>query len=339
MNLYGITAAYTVVLSTLWGSVPIRVAVSISNPYYHKDVSNLELETRDDPMSSTKAIMRYHGAKWRLAPWIIKQFPNHYCYAEPFGGSAAVLLSKEPAAREVYNDKNDELVTLFNVIRDDDMRRELLRLMVMTPYSRTEFDFAKEYTRAYRDGRGKIEGGLSSVMTAHQLLVRAQMGFGSSGATRSNTGFRIDTAKGGTSVQSLWSELPESIIAVTERLRNVIIENTDAYNVIKQHDRDDTLFYVDPPYLTDTRVNTDSYGAYEMILHEHERLLKLINKSAGKFVVSGYDSEVYNDMLAGWSCKYSETTASSGGRSGSSKRVECLWISPSCESAQLDMFG
>ena len=275
---------------------------------------------------SIKPLMRYHGAKWRLAPWIISHFPQHHCYVEPFGGSAAVLISKEPSSREVYNDKNFEIVNLFNVIRDDQMRTELLRLLVMTPYSRTEFEFAKEV--------GQND---TPVMTALKLLVRAQMGFGSAGATRGNTGFRLDTARGGTSLQSLWSELPTNVLEVTERLRNVIIENTDAYNVIKQHDRSNTLFYLDPPYTLDTRTNKDSYGKFEMCELEHTRLLELTLKSKGMFVISGYDNELYNDTLAGWTKSSRQTAISS--HNGSGKRTEVLWISPNCEQQQPDIFG
>lgn len=275
---------------------------------------------------SIKPLMRYHGAKWRLAPWIISHFPSHHCYVEPFGGSAAVLISKEPSAREVYNDKNNEIVNLFNVIRCDQMRTELLRLLVMTPYSRTEFEFAKEV--GHND---------SPVMIAHKLLVRAQMGFGSAGATRGNTGFRLDTARGGTSLQALWSDLPAVILDATDRLRNVIIENTDAYNILKQHDRSDTLFYLDPPYTLDTRTNKDSYGKFEMRAFEHERLLELTQKSKGMFVISGYDNDIYNDMLSGWTKSSRQTAISS--QNGSGKRTEVLWISPNCEQSQMDMFG
>lgn len=39
------------------------------------------------------AIMKYPGAKWALAEWIIAHFPPHHSYLEPFFGSGAVLLS------------------------------------------------------------------------------------------------------------------------------------------------------------------------------------------------------------------------------------------------------
>lgn len=284
-----------------------------------------------------KPIMRYHGAKWKLAPWIISHFPDHHTYVEPFGGSAAVLISKKPALREVYNDKNDELVNLFKVIRCPTMRLELLRMLAMTPYSRTEFELAKEPSDINRDVSGNIITGYPAVLEAHKLLIRAQMGFGSAGATRSKTGFRLDTARGGTSIQALWSELPETILSVTERLSNVIIENSDAYQVIQQHDRSDTLFYLDPPYTLGTRTNKDSYGDFEMQESEHERLLELMQKSKGMFVISGYDNELYNDVLIDWTKSSRQTAISS--HNGSGKRIEVLWVSPNCEQGQLDMFS
>lgn len=284
-----------------------------------------------------KPLMRYHGAKWKLAPWIISHFPKHHCYVEPFGGSAAVLLSKPASAREVYNDLNFEVVTLFNVIRDEKMRTELLRLLVMTPYSRTEFEYAKQVPDAHLNS-GNYSGYQnenSPIMIAHALLVRAQMGFSSSGATRGNTGFRLDTARGGVSLQALWGELPENILTVCGRLKDVVVENTDAMQVIQQHDRPDTLIYLDPPYLHETRTNKDSY-AHEMDCGQHEKLLELMKKCQSMLVVSGYENELYNDMLQGWSKSTRQTAAS--GQNGGTTRQEVLWISPNCEVGQIDLF-
>ncbi|MGM8871570.1 DNA adenine methylase [Psychrobacter sp. 2Y5] len=117
----------------------------------------------------------------------------------------------------------------------------------------------------------------------------------------------------------------------------MIIENADAYHIIGQHDRSDTLFYLDPPYTLDTRTNKDSYGKFEMDEFEHERLLELTLKSKGMFVISGYDNELYNDKLVGWTKSLRQTAISS--RHGSTKRTEVLWISPNCEQVQPDIFG
>ena len=69
----------------------------------------------------TRPIMRYHGGKWRMAPWIISNFPPHKIYIEPYGGAASVLLRKPRTYSEVYNDLAGEIVNLFRVLRSQPM--------------------------------------------------------------------------------------------------------------------------------------------------------------------------------------------------------------------------
>lgn len=95
-------------------------------------------------MTLVRPLIRYHGGKWRLAPWILQHLPPHRCYVEPFGGDASVLLRKPRAYAEVYNDLDGEIVNLFRVARDDGER--LARACELTPFSRLEFDDA--YTPA-----------------------------------------------------------------------------------------------------------------------------------------------------------------------------------------------
>src|SRR3990167_11343170 len=88
----------------------------------------------------TRPVMRYHGGKWRLAPWVIEHFPEHRVYTEAFGGGASVLMRKPRSYAEVYNDLDGEIVNVFRVLRDPSQARELERLLRLTPFARSEFE-------------------------------------------------------------------------------------------------------------------------------------------------------------------------------------------------------
>ncbi|MEO9456893.1 DNA adenine methylase, partial [Chromobacterium phragmitis] len=189
----------------------------------------------------TRPALRYHGAKFRLAPWIISFFPPHQTYVEPFGGAAGVLLQKERAYAEIYNDLDGDVANFFRVLRNPLQRAMLIEAITMTPYSRSEFE------QAWEPATDPIE-------QARRLAIRAQMGFGSAGATKGQTGFRIDSRREYGTAQQLWAYYPDQLADVGQRLAGVLIENAPAIDVMRQHDSVQTLHFVDPPYLHETRV-------------------------------------------------------------------------------------
>lgn len=262
--------------------------------------------------------IRYHGGKFRLASWITSHFPKHRCYVEPFGGAASVLLRKEPSDAEVYNDLDGDVVNLFNVLRDPAASRALIEACALTPYSRTEFKCAYEPTE------DRIE-------LARRLIVRATMGFGSAGATKGCTGFRLDTKRSSATAQAIWARQPDNLAAVASRFSGVLVENRDAIQCMRDHDTKSTLHFVDPPYVHDTRVGVTKNSAYrfEMTNEEHKELLDELKGLHGMVIVCGYESELYNDALLGWRRLTRTTTAN--GRSGSVQRIECLWINPAAQ--------
>lgn len=267
----------------------------------------------------TRPALRYHGAKFRLAPWCMQFFPPHRIYTEAFGGAAGVLLRKPRAYAEVYNDLDGDVVNFFRVLRDPAMREKLELALSLTPYARDEFDLAWEHTD-------------EAIERARRTAIRAQMGFGSAGATKGSTGLRTDTKRKHTTAQMDWLSYPAAIAAAGQRFAGVLIENRPAIDVLQQHDTPETLHFIDPPYVHDTRV-LRSQGGYrhELSDDDHDDLLAAILDLEGFVVLCGYESDLYNDALTGWE-KHSTDARISAGR-GTAMRQEVVWLNPACSSA------
>lgn len=270
-------------------------------------------------MSVTRPALRYHGGKFRLAPWILQFFPPHGCYVEPFGGAAGVLLRKPRVYAEVYNDLDSDIVNFFRVLRDPGLRADLIEACRLTPYARKEFNLAYEPTD-------------DPLERARRTAVRAAMGFGSAGATKATTGFRTDTRRKYGTAQHNWAAYPQALGAIGERFEGVLIENRDAIDVLQAHDSADALHFVDPPYVHATR-HMRNKGGYRHELDDrgHQRLIDALHAVDGMVVLGGYRCDLYDDALCGW--ERHETTARIASGRGTGLRTEVVWLNPACSAA------
>lgn len=271
-------------------------------------------------MTITRPVMRYHGGKFRLAPWIISHFPPHRVYVEPFGGAASVLMRKPRSEAEVYNDLDDDIVNVMQVLRSEILRPQLEHALALTPYARTEFEAAFEHAD-------------DPVERARRTLIRAEMGFGSAGATKGATGFRIDTKRIYGTAMAIWARLPEGLATFGRRLQGVLIENRSALQVIADHDTPETLFYVDPPYVHGSRKMGGRCYRHEMSDDQHLELLMALGSVQGMVVLSGYPSRIYSDRLVGWQCVQTQARMAAG--RGTGIRTESLWLSPNIRAGGL----
>jgi DNA adenine methylase len=274
-----------------------------------------------------RPVLRYHGGKFRLAPWVISHFPAHRVYIEPFGGAASVLMRKPRAPGEVYNDIDDEVVGLFRVLRDPSTAEQLRRRLVLTPFSRSEFKAAYEPTA-------------DPVERAARLVVRSFMGFGSDSATRGSvTGFRVAVSRqvhvdfmgarrkdgGGQSSAIDWAGWPAAVPAFVQRLSCVVIENQDAAKVMRTSDAADALHYVDPPYPKSTRSRVGAGRGYrhELTDQQHVDLAGCLHGLRGMVVLSGYRCALYDELFASWHRVDRHHRAQAAKAS-----VESLWLNP-----------
>jgi DNA adenine methylase len=259
-----------------------------------------------------RPLIRYHGAKWMIAPWIISYIPTHRIYVEPYGGGASILLRKSRSHEEVYNDLDSDIVNLFRVVRDNG--KELTRLLKCTPFSR------EEYEQAYMPTDDPIE-------KARRTVVRGYMGRSANGTTgkisedgKVSTGFRAKSDRSGRTAARVWENYTVALQNIIERLQGVVIENRDALEVIQRHDSKNTFFYIDPPYLSSVRDAGSDYR-YELTENQHIELANLLNEVKGAVMVSGYHSELYDELYKGWVRREKSTYAD-----GALPRTEVLWM-------------
>lgn len=254
-----------------------------------------------------KAIAKYPGSKWSLASWIISFFPEHHSYLEPFFGSGAVLFTKERSAIETVNDRDADVVNLFDWIRKDPER--LAQAIYWTPYARDIYEKAWEAQYTETD----------SFQRAVCFYTRLMMGHGFR-ITGEKVGWKNDVqGREAAYAANGWCKAPDIIRQAAERLRGVQIENRPALELISRFNYQKVLIYADPPYLLGTR-HGKQYR-HEMSDADHRDLLDALKAHKGPVILSGYESDLYNDALRDWHKDEAMAQAQTA-----TKRREVLWM-------------
>lgn len=259
----------------------------------------------------TRPPLRYHGGKFRLAPWIIPRIPPHRVYVEVFGGAAGVMIRKTRSQIEVYNDLDQQVVNFFRVLRNTEQLAKFIRLVDLTPFSRDEFE------ESYVASADPVEA-------ARRFVVRCFLGHGTCSMDPSDSnGFRSCDIRAGKSYAREWAGVPAAIAVTANRISGVTIENLDWRKLIPKFDGPDTFFYVDPPYLMETRSAGGKGYVHEMTTECHRQLAWLLKSVKGKVAVSGYPSCLYRELYHGWNLDVKAVTAN--GQRGAVPRTEHLW--------------
>ena len=267
-----------------------------------------------------RAVIRYPGAKWSIAQWIISHFPENYekmVYLEPFAGSGAVFFNKRPGAVETINDLDSDIVNLFYVLRNHP--DELKKAISLTPYSREEYD------RSFEPADDPIE-------KARRYMVKTTQAIGAK--LNSKCGWRNHKQSriGGTACK--WMGLTETIDAAASRLRGsttnlVQIEHMDALQLIARYNTPEALIYLDPPYVRSSRKSGALYR-HEMNDEQQVQLLKLITGSQAKIIISGYRNALYDSHLRNW-----ETDSILSQTTSTEMAEEVLWMNYKAPAKQL----
>ncbi len=284
--------------------------------------------------------LKWHGGKYYLRNWIVGLMPPHLHYVEPFFGGGGILLARDPdrdwmlspenpklpaalkGSSEVANDIHGELTNFWKVLQSAEDFEAFRQKVALTPFSQVEFEAAFDASEAAVE---KVDTSEHRVARAHRFFILARQS--RQGLMRDFATLSRNRTRGRINEQvNAWLSVVDGLPDVHERLRKVLILNQDACDVIRKQDGPNTLFYCDPPYVHETRSTTADYH-HEMTEDQHRRLLDVLAGIEGRFMLSGYPSELYSqwEQKHGW--KRHEYLIDNKAASGSVKEVktECLW--------------
>jgi DNA adenine methylase len=236
---------------------------------------------------TVKTAHRQFGSKARTANAILAMVPDHTVWVEVFAGSAAVTLAKEPSKAEHINDINGDVVTLFQVMRDDDQRERLCELIDLTPWSQIEYQNC-----------WPADAVDDPVERARRFLVRSWQGVG--GMQNGFTGWRLQRDDGW--CPRLWRKIPLRLRSVAQRMRDVHIHQKDCVEMVRRFaDIEDLVYFIDPPYPEET-LNTQRQQPYSVSMSsdEHQAFAEALLSIKGKAVLTMNPGTVYDDVLSDW---------------------------------------
>jgi len=232
----------------------------------------------------------WYGGKYSHQKWLLPLLLKCHHYCEPFAGSAAILLNREPSPVETYNDIDGEVVNFFQVLRNQTSR--LKKAIALTPFSREEF---------YRALNGEGET-LSDLERARRFYVRARQartGLAQTASLGRWANCKRTSRSGMSGVVSRWLGGVDMLDEIAKRLLRVQIENRPALEVIQLYDAKDTFFYCDPPYPHESRGDAKAY-LYEMSEDDHAELAELLHRIKGEAAVSGYRCALMDRLYKDW---------------------------------------
>lgn len=277
--------------------------------------------------------LKWHGGKQPLAQAIVGLFPARarnpndpkagddgwLHYVEPYFGGGAVMFANDPKGiSEVANDMDGGLANLWKVLADRGAFEEFRRVVEATPFSEKLWKELRGLADLNPD-ECDVSCAVAFFVCCRQSLSGRRKGFAS--VTRQRT-------RGGMNEQvSAWLSAVEGLPAVHQRLKRVLILNRPAVDVIQQQDGERSLFYLDPPYLHETRATTGEYK-FEMTKADHEELLATCARIRGRFLLSGYRSPMYDAMamVEGWRLVEFDVANHAAGGDKKRRMQECVWM-------------
>jgi len=217
-----------------------------------------------------------------MLPLILNRIPPHKTYVEPFVGGGSVFFNINPSACMVMDDINGNLANFYRQVQTN--FESVWRLVEHTLHDEHTYKHARDIY--YRRTPG------TDIERAWAVWVGSTMSFGGSlfdGSFQITTN-TVDTSHPGRTTQTKKKYLK----IACQRLKNAMILEKDALEVIKKYNTGHVFIYLDPPYVEGTDGKKVRQGHYQNLKYsqkDFENLIDIITESKSKILLSSYQNE------------------------------------------------
>lgn len=271
-----------------------------------------------------RQLFTYSGSKFLLAAVFATYYAPHRRFVSLFGGSAGEFAGKAPSAVEVYNDLDDHLHTVWRVLQNPKQYEQLQRLIENTPNGRRQFEACCQILQDSPRSHSPVRRAWAF------LVVGNTCRGGLHPAITKSWGNTCDTAD--KQVRNLLT-LPIRLEEWRERFRRVRIEHADWHRLFTTYDRQDTQFFLDPPYFPGTLRSSTRLYRHELAIQMHVKLLRVVCRAKGYVMLCGYNHPLYTAYLFHWRKVEFPARAHMGTR-GASRR-EVIWLNYEADGSRI----
>lgn len=223
-----------------------------------------------------KTPITYYGGKQQLVDKIVAMIPQHKVYIEPFFGGGAVFFAKEPSFLEIINDINDNVVTFYRVLQNEDLFKQLQAMIQSTLFAEAVFLQAKTIWNGYWPA--------SDVERAWAVWVVCNYSFNAT----PHGGWKWDNGTGGSHSGIIAAHKRNAFTEeLFTRIQYAQISCMDAVSVLQERNQKDCFAYIDPPYIGCSQKHYHGYKEADF-----RRLLNELERFDGKFLLSTYANDI-----------------------------------------------
>jgi len=262
----------------------------------------------------------YFGGKFEMSKVLVKKIPSHKNYIELFAGGLSMFFRKSKVEWNLVNDLNRDIANFYWVISH--------------PYLYEQFKHTAFYIINSRILYDEIEDMslkrfiIPNVYRAAMYLFYLSACFNK----RIGTGFSDNPGN--------WkTDILDVLELSRKKLDNVIVENMDYVEVIRKYwNKNDTFWYIDPPYVV---ADKEQYYKYNFSESKHVELRDLVDeiiKRSNSNIMISYDKLPIVNELYGDSDKYYINEINTTYSSNSKKTTELYITNYKIELEQVGLF-